>query len=300
MSCIFFNPFTSKNSFALITWLTGALFFLNMSAQANDMKITGHYYVANDKTFEKYTDKIQWEITNISEWSKFLTNLKTMPKDLEKNNPMGLKQPELIHFKVSNTDLKTGHDIFISKAGIQQFSKMPVDTYFNYDASFREFLDTELTLNPGYDQVVGEININQPGIVVVYRGSKNLKNPYWVINPSDTKVIERYKHFIKNLKKIPVVSQEQLSLRNESLDEENTFIVYLNYNEAPFDFLIMSSDSTSRSTKVSSEYFYYKDTYGYFTIFKRQAEDNIKGATASDQIQPEEIRKRQVKSGAIF
>ena len=299
MSCIFFNPFTFKRCFKLF-FLGLVLFSFNCDlAAAKNMEITGHYYVANDAQFTKYTDKIQWKVTSIPEWSKFLVSLKTMPKDLEKNNPMGLKQPEVIHFNVVNSDQKTGHDLFISKAGIQQFSKMPVDTYFDGATEFREFLETELSFNPGYDKVEGEIDINQPGIVVVFRGSDTLKNPYWTVLPSDKKVIERYKYFFKNLQKSLYTTPDFLSLRDEILDTVNTFVIYLNYKDAPFSFIIVGPDGTTRGTKIASQYFYYKDMAGYFSMFKRQAEDNLKAASRPKE-EPEETRKRSVKNNELF
>jgi len=299
MSFIFFNPFTSKRYFNLIL-LGFALFFpIHNVAHSRDMEITGHYYVARDAEFTKYTDKIQWKVTNLPEWFKFLVNLKKMPKDLEKNNPMGLKQPEVIHFNVVNSDQKTGHDIFISKAGIQQFSEMPIDNYFDGVVQFREFLETELSFNSGYDKVIGQIDINQPGIVVIFRGSADLKNPFWVVDPSDKKVIERYKYFIKNFKKSVYTTPDFLAIRDDSLDAENTFIVYLNFTDAPYDFLVVAPDGTTRGTKVGSQYYYFKDMAGYFSMFKRQAEDNLKAAKRPTD-EPEEIRKKAAKNNELF
>lgn len=299
MSCIFFNPFTSKKLTSFVFLALSVFLFNNENAIASDMKITGHYYVADDPSFRKYTDKVQWEVTNTFEFTKFLDNLKTLPSDLEKNNPMGLKQPELIHFKVENSDLKSGHDIFISKAGIQQFSKMPMDSYFDYNLAFKDFLESERTLNPGYDKINGELDINQSGIVVVYRGSKDLKNPYWVIKPSEKPVLERYKYFLKNLKRTINLSQDNMDSINEGIDTESTFILYLNYEDAPFDFIIMGTDGRLRGTKVSSQYSYFKDMIGYFSMFKRQAEDSLK-ASQKGESEPEEIRKKEEAHNKLF
>lgn len=304
MSCIFFNPFTSKKAFALVFCALATLFFNNEAAIADDMKISGHFYVAKDAKNEEYTDEIQWEVTSTGEWSKFLEDLKTLPKDLEKdlekNNPMGLKQPEVIHFKIENSDLKTGSDVFISQAGIQQFSKTPTDVYFRISGYFRDFLDTELSLNSSYDKATEDIDINQPGIVIVYRGSKNLKNPSWVINPKDKIVLETYDRIIRNLREATIWSSEQMETMRKAVEGEDTFILYLNYKDAPFDILVMGNDTTSRGTKVKSEYNYYQDSVGYFSRFKRQAEDSLNATNKSLEVAPEEIRKRQALEGSLF
>lgn len=303
MRCIFLIPFTFKRYLNLVFIGLAILSLGWQTANAKDMEITGHYYVANNDSYTKYTDKIQWKVTNIPEWSKFLVNLKKMPKDLEKDNPMSLKQPEVIHFNVVNSDKKTGHDIFISQAGIQQFSKMPLDSYFDEASEFREFLETELSFNPGYDKVTGEIDINQPGIVVIFRGSSDLKNPYWIVNPSDKKVIERYKYFVKNLKKTSndsnILSEDLLAIRNDVIDAENNFIIYFNLDDTPFDFLVVASNGEARGTKVASKYYYFQDTAGYFSIFKRQAEDNLKAASRTKD-EPEEIRKKTIRTNDLF
>jgi hypothetical protein len=308
MSCIFFNPFTSKKAFALVFCSLVALFCKIESAIAEDMKITGHFYVAQDAENKEYTNVIQWEITNTGEWSKFLENLKTLPKDTEKynitdmkkENPMGLRQPEVIHFNIVNSDLRTGSNIFISQAGIQQFSKTPTDVYFRISGHFRDFLETELKLNSSYDKAKEDIDINQPGIVVIYQGSKDFRNPSWVIEPKDKIVLETYDRIIRNLREATIFSYEQLETMAKPMEGEDTFILYLNYKDAPFDIFVMGKDTTSRGTKVVSEQNYYQDTAGYFSIFKRQAEDSLKATNKSFEVAPEEIRKRQALEGSLF
>jgi len=268
------------------------------------MKIIGHYYVAKDNNFDKYDDKIQWEVTSLPEWTKFLVNLKTMPKDEEKNNPMGLKQPEVIHFNVSNSDKKSGHDIFISKAGIQQFSRMPLDRYFASSLEFKEFLDTELSMNPGYDTTSGEVDINTPGIVVIYRGSQQLKNPYWIIPITDKKVIERYKTYIKSLKPGAVYESSSTSQTGYSVDEtpfesEGTYILYLNYPDSTQQFMVVGIDGQVRGTNIQQKYYYFKDAMGYFSMFKRQAEDNLHATQITEEA-PEEKRRREALKGNLF
>lgn len=300
MSCIFFNPFTSKKAFALVFCALVTLFSNIESAIADDMEITGHFYVAKDVENKEYTDVIQWKITNTGEWSKFLENLKTLPKDIEKENPMSLRQPEVIHFNIENSDKRTGSNIFISQAGIQQFSKTPTDVYFRISGHFRDFLETELKLNSSYDKMKEDIDINQPGIVIIYRGSKDLINPSWVIKPKDKIVLETYDRIIRNLREATIFSHEQLVTMSKPMEGEDTFILYLNYKDAPFDMLVMGVDTTSRGTKVVSEYNYYQDTAGYFSIFKRQAEDSLEATNKSFEVAPEEIRRRQALEGSLF
>lgn len=299
MSCKYSKPFTPKNVISTILFVLTCLVFNNIANAEEKMKITGHYYVAKDKSFDKYEDKIQWEVTSIPEWSKFLVNLRTMPKDDEKNNPMGLKQPDVIHFNVINYDGLSGHDIFISKAGIQKFSRMPVDKYYNAYPEFKEFLETELSINSSYDTAKSNADITQPGIVVIYRGSQQLTNPFWVIKPSEKTVLDRYRTYLNAL--IPsIVANNSSVLRNDDvLDEDGSFILYLNYPGAPQKILVVGTDASLRGTIIQNQYYFYKDEMGYYSMFKRQAEDNLRAARyIADS--PEDKRKKEAARGTLF
>lgn len=298
MSRIYLKPFTFKRSISFVFLGLSCFIFNNKAHSENPPQITGHYYVAKDATNMKYNDLIEWEVTSYPEWSKFLDNLNTMPQDEEKNNPMGLRQPEIIYFSVKNQDQRSGHDIFISQAGIQQFSKMPLDAYYEQDISFQKFLDTERSINPGYDSMTENVDVNTPGIVVIFRGSSHLKNPYWVIKLSDISLLQRYKDFIQTLKPI---STKWLTFFAPATDFDNdgSFILYLNYPNAPQQMLVVSPNGNIRGTKIEQKYSYYKDVYGYFLMFKRQAEDNLR-AFAIQKNKPEENRKKAAASGALF
>ncbi|HAJ90505.1 MAG TPA: hypothetical protein DCM27_05780 [Rhodospirillaceae bacterium] len=299
MSRIYFKPFTSKR-YILFIFLTLSCFIFNNNAHAdNGTKIVGHYYVAKDSTNMKYDDKIQWEVTSLAEWSKFMDTLQTMPKDERKDNPMSLRQREVIHFNVAYPDQKSGHDIFISEAGIQQFSRMPLDIYYDPFPAFKEFLETELSMNPGYDATNGNVDINAPGIVVIYRGSLHLKNPYWVIKPSETKGMQRYKTYINSLTPNPTIKSDSENISNSLYDNEGTFLLYLNYPDAPQQILVIGTNSTTRGTKIEQQYFYYKDELSFFSMFKKQAEDNLR-ATQMIEEAPEEKRRREALKGTLF
>lgn len=300
MSRIYCKAFTCNWLFSIIFFLFFVIIFNNSAIAAENTRIIGHYYVAKDQSFTKYEDKVQWEVTSIPEWTKFLSNLKTMPTDLEKNNPMGLRQPEVIHFNVLNDDRKSGHDIFISKAGIQQFSKMPIDTYYDRMADFKEFLESELSLNPGYDAASATINIDEPGIVVIYRGSNQLSNPHWTVKLSEKPVMERYKSYINRLAAPRVIAKSILVTKDDSIyDDDGSFILYLNYSGAPQQYLIVSPQNGIRGTHIEQRYFYYKDALGYFSMFKRQAEDNL-NATRRIIDSPDTRRQREAEKGQLF
>jgi hypothetical protein len=299
MSCIYFKPFTFKRCISYVFLGLGCFIFNNNAYAESVPKIVGHFYVAKDNTNMKYDDRVQWEVTSLSEWAKFMNNLKTMPKDNEKDNPMGLRQPEVIHFNVTNPDQKSGHDIFISQAGVQQFSRMPLDMYYEQTPLFREFLETELSMNPGYDTTNGKVDINTPGIVVIYHGSTQLKNPYWVIKLSEVRVMQRYKTYITSLKPNITANNGTMNIDNSLYDNEGTFQMYLNYPDAPQQILVVGADTSIRGTKIEQKYFYYKDMAGYFSMFKRQAEDNIR-ASQMEGNQPEETRKKEAAKGALF
>lgn len=302
MSRIYFKPFTLKRCISFVFLGLSCFIFNNNAHSEEPAKIIGHYYVAKDTTNMKYSDEIQWEVTSLSEWSKFMESLKKMPKDVEKNNPMGLRQPEIIHFNVANADKKSGHDIFISKAGIQQFSRMPMDVYYKPSPTFKEFLETELSMNPGYDSTIGQVDVNAPGIVVIYRGSSQLKNPYWVIKTTDERILQRYKTYIKSLEQAFSASDIEngwAGVDDTLYDSSNTFLMYLNYPKAPQQILAIGTDGSVRGTKVQQQYYYYKDELGFFSMFKRQAEDNLQASKRIEEA-PESRRKREAARGALF
>ncbi len=299
MSRIYFKPFTFKRYISLVFLGLGCVIFNNNAYSGEISKITGHYYFAKDSSNTKYSDLIQWEVTNTTEWSKFMDSLKTMPKDVEKNNPMGLRQPEVIHFNVINLDQKSGHDIFISKAGIQQFSKMPLDFYYSPSKTLREFLETELKMNPGYDATTDTIDINTPGIVVIYHGSSQLKNPFWIIKLSEKTVMQRYKTFINSLERGAFNPNDNWVVDDRLYEDAGTFQLYLNYPDAPQQIMVVGTDNSVRGTKIEQKYYFYKDEFGFFSMFKRQAEDNLR-ASKMDQDEPEERRKRDAARGALF
>lgn len=299
MSRKYLKPFTFKRVISFV-FLGLSLSIFNNNAHSEEVeKITGHYYVAKDNTYTKYNDVIQWEVTSTGQWSKFMDNLKTLPKDIEKNNPMGLRQPEVIHFNVANVDQKSGHDIFISKAGIQQFSRMPLDVYYEAAPKLKEFLENELKINPGYDTTTGNVDINTPGIVVIYRGSTQLKNPCWIIKLSDKKVLQQYQAFINSLSAGPYVSSTGWSNDDHLYEDDGTFQMYLNYPDAPQQIMVLGTNDTVRGTKIEQKYFYYKDEPGFFSMFKRQAEDNLRASKMTEEA-PEEKRKREVAKGELF
>lgn len=300
MSHIYFKPFTFKTSVSLLFLLLGSPIFNNAAHSDDGARIIGHYYVAKDQTRASYDDKIQWEVTSLDEWSKFMSNLKTMPKDAEKDNPLKLKQGEIIHFNVANSDQKSGHDIYISKAGIQQFSNMPFDVFYSRAAPFKEFLETELSMNSSYDTTTKpDVDINAPGIVVIYKGSSQLKNPYWVITPSEDKVIQRYKTYISSLTPMTAGGEKTTEFDNTPFEAEGVFQIYLNYPDAAQQILVVAPNDMARGTKIEKQYFSYKDEAGFFSMFKRQAEDNLRASRLIEEA-PDERRKREAARGALF
>jgi hypothetical protein len=295
MSRQYFKPFTHKKHFFAVFLALLGFVFSNHAFAIEDPKITGRLYVAKKDEPGKYSEKIQWQITSVGEWSKFLVNLKNLTKDEEKANPMQLKQDEIIHFSVINEDKKTGHDIYLSKSGIQQYAKMPKDTIYVANASFRSFLEEELKRNPSYDKINTEPDINSPGIVVIYRGSQQLKNPYWVINMSDAETIAKYLSYGSYFQ----ISGAADKVDNNSFELPGSFIIYYNFTDAPYDIATVSPDGAIRTTQIDKQYHYYKDDLGYFPIFKRQAEDNYKAALKSQE-DPGKRRRLEAARGQLF
>ena len=71
MSRSYLKPFTSKKAISFVFLGLSCFVFNNPAHSESENKIIGHYYVATDKDYEKYVDKIQWEVTSVDEWSKF-------------------------------------------------------------------------------------------------------------------------------------------------------------------------------------------------------------------------------------
>ncbi len=280
MSWIKVEPFTFKKIIFFVLCCITPFVFNNTLMADDGATIIGHYYIAKDDTKTTYKEKTKWLVSNPAEWSKFLVNLKSLPKDTVKNNPMRLHQSEIIHFNVTNPDQKSGHDVFISNSGIQHFGRIPVDRYYEPHPDFSKFLENELTANLSSTYATqNKTDINQSGIVVVYRVSSKLGNPSWVIKPSDKERFEIYKKFLNSFVNASTnndTNTESADKQDDSMkfadtqyDSTGTFVLYLNYPDAQNKFIVVGKNMAIRGTKIRQESAYYLDTDGYFSIFKK-------------------------------
>jgi hypothetical protein len=262
----------SQSRYALILILASLIFFNGVNAFANDdYEVTGHYYLPDTKNVGKYTDAIQWKVTNISDWTFFVNKLQDLPIGSEIKNPLVTLQGGIVHFTQINPDHISGNDIYLSKFGIQQYARMPIDVYHYKNVEMRKFLEMEMDKNPGYGEGEDkEIDLSANGIIVIYRGSNMLSNPNWrVIDPEEFK---KYLGFINGLKPLPDGQKLRTELAKTSYDDLGTFIVYLNYSGAPFQFMSVTPVGGVRGTKVNIRKFFFKDEKNYYSVFKSQAE----------------------------
>ncbi len=265
----------ARLSLTLIAVLFSSIFFNGLPAFAqDDYDITGHYYLANPQKPGKYYDAVQWKITNTNEWTGFVNKLQKLPEGSPIDNPLHLKQPDMIHLVQTNPDKISGNNIYLSKAGIQQFAKMPFDTYHYQNFEIRKFLEAELKKTSAYDNKSEGVKISDPEIVVVYRGSTVLQNPMWRV--TDPKTLAMYKKYISSLVPLPDSKKLRLEMKKTAYDNVGTFIIYLNYPGAPYQILCVTAEGGNRGTIVNLKRFFFKDTNDYYSIFKQQAENIIR------------------------
>lgn len=284
MNQLYFNIFILRKRFITAFIMTLAffscIFFNGLTAiAADDYNVTGHYYLPNLKTPGKYKDVIQWKVTNIDEWNRFVNKLQKLPKGEEVDNPLSLGQTSMVHFTQINPDKISGNEIYLSKAGIQQYARMPTDEYHYKNEAMRKFLEAELKKRPGYGaDSQKKLNLSAPGIVVTYRGSSILENPNWRI--TDQKEFELYKSYIDKLVPLPEGQTLRMELKKTVYDDVGTFLLYLNYPGAKFQILAVTPESGVRGTTVNLRRFFFKDSENYYPVFKKQAEDIIRGNDA--------------------
>lgn len=255
---------------------TFSMFFNGINAFAKDgYDITGHYYLPNPEKPGRLISKVDWKITNVSEWMSFVKKLQDLSKsDTIDDTTPTMKQSPIIHISQVNPDRISGNDIYLTEEGIRQFARMPTDVYQYKDTSLRKFLEKEMDANSGYAQEEGTIDLNAIGIIVIYRGSEILNNPNWHV--TDVRDFKRYAAFIDKLKPLPKGETLRMELKKTTYDDLGAFIMYLNYPGAPYQILSVNPSGGVRGTKVDNLKFFYEDERNYYDVFKKQAEDILK------------------------
>lgn len=269
---------------AFIGLLLLCLSFQHARAE-DDYVITGHFLLPIKTKPGKYGEAVQWQITNIPDWTSFVNGLSNLPKTGEGDDitsPMSENVPNIIHFKQSNPDKISGNDIYLTQKGIQQFARIPSDQYYFKNTEFRKFLDAELKNRPGYGSTTQQkARIYDPGIVVVFRGSSMLQNPMWVVK--DAEEMKKYLDFIHNLQPLPDGQGLRSEVGKTIYDDVGTFLMYLNYPGASSHILSVTQEGGIRGTTVKLRAYAYQDTKGFYELFKKQAENVITRRESEEQ-----------------
>lgn len=280
MSRLISKIYTTSRAFHSFVFIFSLFLCPQLALADKGYSISGHYFITNPQKPGRYKEVAQWSVDDANEWVGFTNRLRNLPRiDLGEDiiDPMSLGNPEVIYFKQLNPDQITGNDIYLSKTGILQFAKMPVDSFFMKDSAFRFFLENELTTHPGYGELdeKNRIDVTEPGIVVVYRGSSLLENPMWVVKSDDEKMFKKYLSFIGNLKSMGYGETARSESRNDAYDGVQTFLLYLNYGGAPFQMMSVSVDGGVRATIVKLKNYNYEDPKGYFKTFRAKAREIV-------------------------
>ena len=284
MNHLYFNIFIF-NRIARLSYLVAfialsSLFFNALPSFAGDgYKITSHYYLPIPEKKGEYYNAIQWDINNSNEWINFVNNLQTLPREDKVTNPFQINLPDIIHVEQINPDKISGSDVYMSKAGIHLVTKMPFDLFYFTNPKLIDFLESQLKEKSSYTETEDqEININSAGIVVTYRGSNTLGNPTWHISSDED--LADYKRYIDEL--VPIERKTKLRIEEgkEIYDELGSFVLYLNYPDAPSKILSISRQGDVRATKVETLKYLFKDTQGFYDIYKKRAGDIVKGNEA--------------------
>ncbi|HNQ92668.1 MAG TPA: hypothetical protein PKI93_07030 [Alphaproteobacteria bacterium] len=286
--------------YKLMTWAAsiccGAILLLPVSALSaqevkigqDDTSVTGTLLTLDPST-SQYKIRAQWPITRMTQWIKVLNSFKTTPEQ-EFYNPVLAKDPSVVTFVQTNPDQISGETVYLSEHGtILRVKKTPVDTNLEKAAEFYKFLNKEIDNNNAeYSTEHKALNLNNNGIVVVYRGSSTLGNPTWEV--TDQEKVNLYLSYISKLKAIPVKrSQAQtMSKMDDDFTGLNVFLVYTNYPGAYGKMLIITKDGRARWTKILQTVHTYPDTEHFYEAFREQAYEVIRNN--------EEAEKRKLQS----
>jgi hypothetical protein len=81
----------------------------------------------------------------------------------------------------------------------------------------------------------------------------------------------------------PSNPQGDLKLFYESFNQAGNFILILNYPGAPARYAVVSKNGV-RLSKIKQKNDFYKDTIGFFPLFKKQAVDALNASIRTKEI----------------
>jgi hypothetical protein len=266
----------------MIKYLISLFLILTTTAypcQATDYKITGHYYVFNNApASEPYKELIKWDINDLSGWSNFIKQLQGFPKLDNETGKNTESDEEIIQLSQVSPDQISGTDVYLSRSGIRQIDNLPTDIYYDSDnKALLKFIEGELKKHPWADSDINSnINILSRGIVVVYRGSDSLKNPTWLIK--DPAELQTYKYQLADslVAEADPRKFNRSEIGSTAFDDIGTYILYLNYENAPTQIVTIAKEGAIRGTTIEPKKYFFKDDAEMFKVFKKQALQTLK------------------------
>lgn len=260
---------------------------------STDITVFGNYMVLNDRQSGEYSLVSKWQIPRSDQWLSVLKTFEELEQTDDFYNPFNEKDPDFILFVQSNPDQVSGEDVYFSKHGtILRVSRQAVDHLFVKGEELYSFLTEQMKYkNFSYSANNEDIDINKPGIVVVYRNSMSLNNPHWyVTNPEEIKV---YKNLFSGLLLKNLNFSGSLSSTREGrygFDAMHTFMIYTNYDGAGYKLLTVNEAGYVRGTSIKLNARGYADTPDYYNTFLRQAQEALK--QSEDNAKRLEMRKK--------
>lgn len=249
-----------------------------------DIKLAGSL-LEIDKATDKYKIKVQWDVTNLSQWTRVLESFKTLPEAEEFYNPILVKDPEVITIVQTNPDHISGETAYFSKQGfILRIERTPVDIHFKKAGDFYSFLTDEIRNNDAeFTPEKKNIPVDEAEIVVVFRGNTSLGNPSWTIK--DPERVDLYKQFIAQMTPVKTTKNMLRSFSSQDVDfnQLNTFLVYTNFPGAQGKMIIVHEDGVARWTKISQTAHCYLDEKKFYDSFLAFAHEVIKNNEESEK-----------------
>jgi len=248
-----------------------------------DVSLFGNYLTFNPER-QAYDLAVKWPVENHQQWIKMKEYFQFLPKSDDLYNPVIMSDPEVIIFIENNPDQISGEDVYFSAAKkILRVKRTPIDANYKNTKGLYEFLTRQMQNNDRtYSATEKNININEPGLVIIFRGNTTLTNPSWVVK--DPEEIEIYMKKIEEItenKDNAVLQFENITSQN-SFDRLNTFMIYTNLPGVETKLVSVNEFGRMRTTRIKLEGICYEDERNFFKTFLAQAKDEERLVEESD------------------
>jgi len=242
-----------------------------------DISLFGNYLTYNAEN-KSYDLEVKWPIENHHQWNKLKYYLDHLPQNQDLHNPLIDRNKEVIIFIENNPDQISGEDMYFSENGsILRVKRTPQDVIYSGADDFYKFLKNQMEENgQTYSATKKDININAPGLVIIFRGNTTLTNPSWIVTDKDGLKVYLTRMFdIMNKEENIHTGLITSTDIEETFDRLNTFMIYTNIKGMETKLISVNEYGRLRSTKIKLEGISYKDDRNFFSVVKRQALDEL-------------------------